>query len=247
MKGMTGQQFSQEGADRRSDRIEMENFYFSAIYSVLHDTAPQTDQAVALKLLKVKIIRINSKHNLGMFIDNGEQDRINCEEPSLHHLLKIRKWQTQPTFPQVYDMDGSLRVFTDYMRRKYDHIHPNEDRMRHGMTCGLKKIHPAPEESITINELFQAVKQGKPNKEPGQDGICLEVVKKTWEVKKYNLLELVNNMYRDRIISDQQNHGIVACLPKIPDRTRIKVYRPLTLMSTDYNLFTIIISNRLRP
>ena len=32
----------------------------------------------------------------------------------------------------------------------------------------------APEEPITIDELFHAVKQGKPNKAPGLDGICLE-------------------------------------------------------------------------
>ena len=56
-----------------------------------------------------------------MFIDNGEQDRKTGEEPSLHHLLKIRKRQAQRTVHQVYDTNGSvktssadiLRVFTD--------------------------------------------------------------------------------------------------------------------------------------
>jgi len=80
------------------------------------------------------------------------------------------------------------------MRRKYDHIQDNEERMRHRMNCGLKKIQTTPEESITLEEIFQAVKQGKPNKEPGQDGICLEVIKKTWEVTKYDLLEVMKNM-----------------------------------------------------
>ena len=87
--------FSREGADRRRDRIEMENFYYSAIYSALQDTTPQTTQAVGLKELKAKIMRLNSKHHLGMFIDNGEQKRVTGEEPSLHHLLKIRKRQAQ--------------------------------------------------------------------------------------------------------------------------------------------------------
>jgi hypothetical protein len=47
----------------------------------------------------------------------------------------------------------------------------NEERMRHMMNCGLKAIPLAAnttlEESITTEELFQAVKQGKPNKAPG--------------------------------------------------------------------------------
>ena len=74
MKRMTCQTLSREGAD----------FYYSAICSVLQDTSPQTTQAVALKRLKAKIVRLNSKHHLGMFIDNGEQDRITGEETSLY-------------------------------------------------------------------------------------------------------------------------------------------------------------------
>ena len=119
------------------------------------------------------------------------------------------------------------------------------------MNCGLKSVpsgaNTALEESITMEELFQAVKEGKPNKVPGQCGICIEVIKKTWEVTKYDLLEVMNNMYRDVIISDQQNNGILVCLPKKPDHTRIEDYRPLTLMNTDYKLFTRVIANRLRP
>ena len=134
VKRMIRQLFSREGADRHSDRIEMENFYYSAIYSVLQDTTPQTTQAIALKQLKAKIIRLNSKHHLGMFIENGEKDRITGEEPSLHHLLKIRNRLAQRTAHQVYDTDGSLkkspaeilRVCTDYMRRNYDHMQVKE-------------------------------------------------------------------------------------------------------------------------
>jgi len=74
------------------------------------------------------------------------------------------------------------------MRRKYGHIQVNEDRMRHMTNCGLETIpsaaNTALEESITVEELFQAVKQGKPNKAPGRDGICREFIKKTWEVTK---------------------------------------------------------------
>ena len=65
VKRMTRQLFSREGADRRRDRMEMENIYYSAIYSVLQNTTPQKIQAVALTKLKAKIIRLNSRHNLG--------------------------------------------------------------------------------------------------------------------------------------------------------------------------------------
>ena len=98
-----------------------------------------------------------------------------------------------------------------------------------------------------MEELLQAAKQGKPKKAPGQAGICLEFFKKTWKVTKYDLLEVMNNMYRDGIISDQQHCGILVCLPIKPDPTRTEDYRDLTLINTDYKLFTRIIANRLRP
>jgi len=49
VKRMIRQLLGREGSDRRRDRIEMENFYCIAMYSVLQDTALQTAQAVALK------------------------------------------------------------------------------------------------------------------------------------------------------------------------------------------------------
>ena len=58
VKRMIGQLLGREGADCRPDRIEMKNFYSSAIYSALQDTTAQTTQAVALKKLKAKIIRL---------------------------------------------------------------------------------------------------------------------------------------------------------------------------------------------
>ena len=83
-----------------------------------------------------------------MFIDNGQQDHTTGEGTSLHHLLKIRERQAQHAVHQVYDTDGSLktspadilRVFTDCMRRKYDHTQVNEKRVRHMMNCGLNTI-----------------------------------------------------------------------------------------------------------
>jgi len=54
VKRMIRQPFRREGADRRCDRMEMENFYYSAIYSVLQDKTLQTTQAVALKKTKGK-------------------------------------------------------------------------------------------------------------------------------------------------------------------------------------------------
>jgi hypothetical protein len=59
------------------------------------------------------------------------------------------------------------------------------------------------------------------------------------------MLDIMNDMYKDGKITDQQKHGIV-CIPKQGHLTRLEDYRPLTLLNTDYKLLTRIIANRLR-
>ena len=113
---------------------------------------------------------------MGALIDIGEQDRILGEEPSLHNLLKGRKRQEQRTVHQTYDNIGIqhtsstdiLRIFTEHMRCKYDHITIDGERVRRITDCGLRTIPPAAnealEEPITMDELLQAIinaKQGR--------------------------------------------------------------------------------------
>jgi hypothetical protein len=52
--------FSREGADRRRDRVQIENFYYSAIYDVIREPNVDEAKAIILKRLKAKIIQLNS-------------------------------------------------------------------------------------------------------------------------------------------------------------------------------------------
>ena len=96
-----------------------------------------------------------------------------------------------------------------------------------------------------MEELFQVVKQGKPNKAPGQDGIYLEFIKhgryKIWPTRR-------NEQHVQRRDDIRPTESWNTSLPaEKAGPTRVEDYRPLTLMNTDYKLFTRIIANRLRP
>ena len=237
----------------------MENFYYSAIYDAIREPTTDEVKSVTLKRLKAKIIRLNSAHKQAIQVDVGERDSLRGQEPSLHHLLQGRKRKTQRTILHAYDKNGNLktttvdilRIFTEHMQHKYDSIHTSEESMRRLLECGLRAIpegaNAALEEPITTDELTDAVKQGKPHKAPGRDGICLEFYKKPWETIKQGLLDVMNDMYRERQITDRQKHGIIVCIPIKAQPTRPEDYRPLTLLNTDYNLLIRIIANRLRP
>ena len=103
------------------------------------------------------------------------------------------------------------------------------------------------DEPITREEIYHSIKTWKPLKAPGYDGMCLDFLKKTRELTKEDLLQIINEMYSGMCISDQQKYGIIVCIPKHPAASHIEDYRPLTFLDTDFNLLTRIIANRLLP
>ena len=87
------------------------------------------------------------------------------------------------------------------------------------LDCGIKKLPPAAahilEEPITLDELRQVVTAVKVRKSPGCDGISLEYFQSTWEVIQQDLLSIMNTMYFDRIITDNQKREVIVCIPKL--------------------------------
>jgi len=60
------------------------------------------------------------------------------------------------------------------------------------------------EEPINTNELWSAITKGKPHKAPGHDGIGIEFYKGEWEIIKTEFLKIINNMYKDETILENQ-------------------------------------------
>ena len=56
----------------------------------------------------------------------------------------------------------------------------------------------------------------------------------------------MNQMFTDRKVSTQQEHGVIVCLPKSSGTTPGD-FRPIALFNIDYNILARIIANRLRP
>jgi hypothetical protein len=100
---------------------------------------------------------------------------------------------------------------------------------------------------ISMEELWQAVSQGKLHKTPEIDGICLEFYRAEWDVIKTELLQILNCMFTNGPLLARQVQGQVVCIPKKPQPVEIGDYRPLTLLNADYKLLVRIISNRLKP
>ena len=88
----------------------------------------------------------------------------------------------------------------------------------------------------------------KQNKTPGIDGITAEFLKVFWGKMKYFVTESLNCGYRKGELSISMRQCIITCLPN-PDKDRsfIKNWRPISLLSTIYKLASAAIAERLKP
>jgi hypothetical protein len=79
---------------------------------------------------------------------------------------------------------------------------------------------PPDEQTVTFEEIKQAIGKGGNNKAPGPDGIGTAFYIENWEIVKDDLCDVLNQMMLNETTDTQQNQGIIVCLPK-PDETQI--------------------------
>jgi hypothetical protein len=170
---MMSQIIIQEGTSRRRDRQTLENFYYEAIYTALQEDNLRDTTFITLKQLKAKIVRLYHETHHHLFLDNDDRNKMEDEEPSLHHLLKRHKRQESRMVNGFYDNDGNiqtmpmniLRTFTIFMKKKYDTIQVDPDSVYRMLQRSKKHIsqeaNNAFDASITMDELHIAVKQEK--------------------------------------------------------------------------------------
>jgi hypothetical protein len=237
----------------------MENFYYSTIYDILRESADHNTTAIALKRLKAQIIRLHSQELHSIYLDNAEQDAVNGEEPTMYHIIKAKKRQTNRTITHITDDQGMvqtnqetiLRTFDNHMRTKYEPIPIQEEAygeiIRSIQRTTTREENDNLELPITEDEIMLAVEKGKPNKAPGNDGISQSFFKSTWSTIHHEIHEMINQQYTENTTTATQKQGIIVFIPKTKMPTRPSDYKPLTLLNSDLKILTRVIANRLTP
>jgi len=88
--------FQRECSERCRDHVDMEHFYYTAIYQAMNATIDFTKKATILKQLKAKITRLNNLHQQRIRLDNSDSDALTGEEVSLHqHITALKRKKTR--------------------------------------------------------------------------------------------------------------------------------------------------------
>ncbi|XP_063630801.1 zinc finger protein 135-like [Cydia splendana] len=98
---------------------------------------------------------------------------------------------------------------------------------------------------ISLYEIRMALKQLKNNKAPGEDGITAELLKAGGKPVLMALQKLFDSVLLEGRTPKAWNRGVVVLFFKKGDNALLKNYRPISLLSHVYKLFSRVITNRL--
>ena len=101
------------------------------------------------------------------------------------------------------------------------------------------------ERNITHGEVIKSIRKSAKGKAPGTDGLPSEFYQTFETLIAADLLEVFNEIWDTGELPKSFEEGEIILLYKKGDPLDIRNYRPITLLNSDYKLFTKILATRL--
>ncbi|KAK3193257.1 hypothetical protein Dsin_024567 [Dipteronia sinensis] len=100
---------------------------------------------------------------------------------------------------------------------------------------------------VTDDEIREVCFSLHPNKAPGLDGFNTHFFKITWDIVSEDVISAVQEFFRSGLLLKELNATILALVPKVPNPSKMKDFRPISCCNTLYKIIAKIISNRIKP
>ena len=237
----------------------MEEHLYNCLNDIIKANIPETERHVALNKYKAKIVRLNAQKREKLLLDTQPKDRMEGEKTSLYQILRINKRRAAREIATIQDEQGRIqntfqgiaKTMVQYYAKAFQSIQTDNQAIQllkeYITPVDPNKYKTQLEQSITAEEVYKAICTGNKRKAPGIDGICLEFYETHWQIIQTDLIQLMNDMFQNKNITERQKRGILISIPKNNHAKTMDEYRPITLLTTEYKLLARIMANRLKP
>ena len=141
-------------------------------YDILLSDIPDTAKLPVLQRYKAKIVRLHTRR-MEMAMQDNSQDKMEDEETSFFHILKMVKRRETRVIRQIIDMQANnvsghlnvLNTFVTHLRRKYQPIEIDQTCVTRSLTCQTKYADLF-QQHITTEKLLSALQSGAKHKTP---------------------------------------------------------------------------------
>ncbi|KAI9195736.1 hypothetical protein LWI28_017625 [Acer negundo] len=93
---------------------------------------------------------------------------------------------------------------------------------------------------VTNDEIREVCFSLHPNKAPGPDGF-------NWDIVGEDVINAIQEFFRSGHLLKELNATIISLVPKVPNPSMMKDFRPISYCNTLYKIIAKIIANRIKP
>jgi hypothetical protein len=144
------------------------------------------------------------------------------------------------------DENGINQLATSFYKNLFG---PSQDSSISLDNLYMKRLDDDEREFLTnpfsMEEIKDVVFSLKHNSAPSPDGFPSKFFQDFWDTIKSDLFNLFKSFHDGSLNIERLNFGIVTLIPKIPDATDIKAFRPICLLNVCYKIITKVLTNRL--
>ena len=206
--------------------------------------------------IKLKVKEIENNILKGSMIRSKTQSIQENEKPSAYFFQKeatLSKNKTVKTIQHNTNTYNNSKDILTCFRSFYETLYseePIDSSLNSLFFDDLPKIDHSDnlflEKKIEKDEILHALKEMKPNKSPGSDGLTNAFYLKFFHLFGDVLCKIINLAYEAGELSETQKLSYITLICK--DETRsdeMKCYRPISLLNIDYKIISKIITIRL--
>uniref|UniRef100_A0A803SP10 Reverse transcriptase domain-containing protein n=1 Tax=Anolis carolinensis TaxID=28377 RepID=A0A803SP10_ANOCA len=188
-----------------------------------------------------------------------QQHFQNANKPGKWLAWKIRKEKKARTITEI-NSDGirytTEQEIADQFNKFYSKLY-SKDNIRKdkiGEFLSIQKLPKITEKQreflnkdITEKEIQRAINNMESNKAPGPDGLNGLYYKTFAEELTPHLKKIMNEILDNKKVPDTWRYATITVIPKDGQDPRlVKNYRPISLLNSDYKIFTNILAERLK-
>jgi hypothetical protein len=101
------------------------------------------------------------------------------------------------------------------------------------------------EAPLTVEELDISIEKSNKKSATGQDGFPNKLLLKCWRYIRLPLLNYANHCFNTGILTHNFRSACIKLIPEKGDQTKLKNWRPISLLSNVYKILSRAINNRL--
>ena len=206
-----------------------------------------------LEILNIELATIREDRIKGAQVRARSLKLNEGERPSSYFLSLEKANYINKTMLEIHDLkenlikdkEGILKAQKDFYQKLYSKGNTTnlDQSPLNWVTQYIRRLKDTTkeklEEDINLLEIEDVLFKTKNNKSPGPDGYSYEFFKIFWEDIKFLMLNTFKEYLDTQRLTDQQNLGIITCLPKQgKDQRYMKNWRPITLLNSTYTIFS---------